>query len=71
MRKWLRQASLHARSRLRSAFSPWVKARAVTSGPAGRAYLMPTTIESGPSRCSARVSVNPASRIQPMQSATV
>jgi hypothetical protein len=35
------------------------------------AYLMPTTIESGPTRCSAQVSANPASSIQPMQSAAV
>ncbi len=35
------------------------------------AYLMPITIESGPIRCSARVSANPASSIQPMQSAAV
>ncbi len=34
-------------------------------------YLMPITIESGPIRCSARVSANPASSIQPMQSAAV
>ena len=34
-------------------------------------YLMPTTIESGPTRCSTLVSRNPASRIQPMQSAPV
>lgn len=35
------------------------------------AYLMPTTMESGPTRCSARVSLKPASSIQPMQSAAV
>jgi len=34
-------------------------------------YLIPTTIESGPTRCSTRVSLKPASFIQPMQSAPV
>lgn len=34
-------------------------------------YLMPTTMESGPTRCSTRVLVKPASFIQPMQSAPV
>ena len=34
-------------------------------------HLIPTTIDSGPSRCSTLVSWNPASRIQPMQSAPV
>ena len=34
-------------------------------------YLIPITMESGPTRCSARVSENPASSIQPMQSAAV
>ena len=36
-----------------------------------RLYLMPTTMESGPTRCSMRVSLKPASRIQPWQSAPV
>ncbi len=36
-----------------------------------RDYLIPTTIESGPTRCSTRVSLNPISFIQPMQSAPV
>lgn len=31
----------------------------------------PMTIESGPTKCSARVLLNPASVIQPMQSAAV
>jgi hypothetical protein len=35
------------------------------------AYLIPTTIESGPTRCSTRVSLKPISFIQPMQSAPV
>jgi hypothetical protein len=39
--------------------------------PLDDAYLIPTTIESGPVRCSTRVWLNPASRIQPMQSAPV
>ncbi len=34
-------------------------------------YLIPTTIESGPARCSTRVSLNPASRNHPWQSAPV
>jgi hypothetical protein len=34
-------------------------------------HLIPTTIESGPQRGSTRVSLNPASRIQPLQSAPV
>src|SRR6516162_7663356 len=34
-------------------------------------YLIPMTIESGPVRCSTRVSRNPASVIQPAQSAPV
>ena len=34
-------------------------------------YLMPTTIESGPIRCSTRVSVKPISRIHCWQSAPV
>jgi hypothetical protein len=34
-------------------------------------YFTPMTIESGPIRCSARVVLNPASVIQPMQSAAV
>ncbi len=34
-------------------------------------YLTPMTIESGPIRCSARVVLNPASVIQPMQSEAV
>src|SRR5262249_9776313 len=34
-------------------------------------YLIPTTMESGPSKCSTRVSRKPASRIQPWQSAPV
>jgi len=34
-------------------------------------YFTPMTIESGPIRCSAWVVVNPASVIQPMQSAAV
>ena len=34
-------------------------------------YLIPTTIESGPAKCSTRLSRNPASRIQPEQSAPV
>ena len=36
-----------------------------------RRYLSPMTIESGPTRCSTRVSRNPASFIHPMQSAAV
>src|SRR3989442_3137400 len=36
-----------------------------------RGYLLPTTIESGPSRCSTEASRNPTSFIQPMQSAPV
>jgi 2-keto-4-pentenoate hydratase/2-oxohepta-3-ene-1,7-dioic acid hydratase in catechol pathway len=35
------------------------------------AYFTPMTIESGPIRCSARVLLNPASIIQPLQSAAV
>src|ERR1035441_3010707 len=34
-------------------------------------YLIPITIEAGPIRCSTRVSLKPASFIQPMQSAPV
>jgi hypothetical protein len=34
-------------------------------------YFTPMTIESGPIRCSARVVLNPASVIQPMQSSAV
>jgi len=34
-------------------------------------YLIPTTIESGPTRCSTRVDVNPTSCIQPWQSRPV
>src|SRR5262252_636742 len=34
-------------------------------------HLIPTTIESGPQSGSTRVSLNPASRIQPLQSAPV
>jgi hypothetical protein len=34
-------------------------------------YFTPMTIESGPIRCSARVLLNPASVIQPLQSAAV
>jgi len=34
-------------------------------------YLIPTAIESGPTRCSTRVSLKPISFIQPMQSAPV
>ena len=34
-------------------------------------YLTPTTIESGPTRCSTRVDEKPASRIHPAQSAPV
>ena len=34
-------------------------------------YLIPITIESGPPRCSTRASRNPASFIQPTQSAPV
>jgi len=37
----------------------------------GEDYLMPTTIDSGPTRCSTRVLVKPASFIQPMHSAPV
>ncbi len=37
----------------------------------GTAYLIPTTIESGPTRCSTRVDANPASYIQPEQSLPV
>ena len=36
-----------------------------------RVYLMPTTIESGPTSCSVRVDAKPASFIQPSQSAPV
>ena len=36
-----------------------------------RCYLIPTTMESGPTRCSTRVWRKPASAIQPMQSAPV
>ncbi len=39
--------------------------------PVTPAYLTPTTMESGPTRCSARVSRKPASAIQPRQSAAV
>lgn len=35
------------------------------------AHLIPITMESGPARCSTRVLRNPASRIQPAQSAPV
>ena len=34
-------------------------------------HLMPTTIESGPTRCSTYASLNPTSFIHPMQSAPV
>lgn len=34
-------------------------------------YRIPTTIESGPTRCCTRVSRKPASRIHPQQSAPV
>jgi hypothetical protein len=43
--------------------------QAMSAGPAG--YFTPMTIESGPTRCSARVVLNPASVIQRMQSAAV
>jgi hypothetical protein len=52
----------------------WLSAgRCKSSGVIRRSdgYLRPMTIESGPSRCSARVSVNPASLIQVMQSDAV
>jgi hypothetical protein len=38
---------------------------------AASAYLMPTTIESGPTRCSTRTAENPAVFIHPAQSAPV
>ena len=41
------------------------------SGRTAISYFIPTTIESGPTRCSTRVSWNPTSCIQPMQSAPV
>ena len=41
------------------------------NGTATLRYLIPTTIESGPARCSTRISRNPASFIQPRQSAPV
>ncbi len=36
-----------------------------------RIHLIPITIESGPTRCSTRAPLNPASFIQPVQSAPV
>jgi hypothetical protein len=42
-----------------------------TSNDEPRNYLIPTTIESGPTSGSTRVDENPASRIQPEQSAPV
>jgi len=36
-----------------------------------RGYFRPITMESGPTRCSVRVALNPASVIHPMQSAAV
>jgi hypothetical protein len=57
---------------------PWVRIAAESSQATGlrafadvTAYLIPTTIESGPTRCSTRVDKNPASVIQPAQSAPV
>jgi hypothetical protein len=41
------------------------------SAAAPASYLMPTTMESEPTRCSTRASRKPASFIQPMQSAPV
>jgi len=35
----------------------------------GRLHLMPITMESGPARCSTRISLKPTARIQPAQSA--
>ena len=45
--------------------------RALCVSPATALYLIPMTMESGPTRCSTRVLVKPASFIQPMQSAPV
>jgi hypothetical protein len=49
----------------------WFKRRCGPTGKLNSSYFSPTTIESGPTRCSTWASLNPASFIHPMQSAPV
>jgi hypothetical protein len=62
----LRKAAVQSRPDAAAVPEPEVRL-----GGSGECYLMPTTIESGPTRCSTRVVANPASFIQPEQSAAV